>query len=73
MTGIKNKYDLKEYVGKWVVLDEQDRLIAIDNSRGKVIEALEYYSMIKKDNYGAKIYYLHEEAIKNAIRILLDD
>lgn len=73
MSDIKNKYKLKNYIGCWVALDNKDRIISINKDYNKVIKAVEHFSMIKRDYFGTRIYQLCDEAIKNAIKLILDD
>jgi len=61
-----------DYIGKWVALDDKDRIISIAKNRKDLLEDIIVYEDYL-NNHGVKVYKLMDKDNSNIIRCLLGD
>jgi len=64
----KNQY---YFVGKWVALDDKDRLLSLSDTRVKALEEAQMCVFLD-EKAGIRLYKLPEPYIKDKIKELLD-
>ena len=64
--------EFKKYYGKWVALDEKDRLISYGKNRIGVLDDVNDFSFWLK-NHGIKLYKIYDPHDRQLIISLLDD
>jgi len=63
---MKDLFNTDNYVGKYIALDDMDRLVSFEEDIDKVIENVKEYSNFK-DKFGVRIYKIIDINIRKVI------
>lgn len=71
MQKIKNVFDLKEYIGMYVALDNKDRIVAFNKEIEDLEEVIKFLNQYDKE-HPIRIYLIRQPEVKKMIKELLD-
>ena len=63
---MKDLFNTNDYVGKYIALDDEDRLVSFAGDIHDVIKEAEQYANFK-DKYGVKIYKIFDITTRKVI------